>query len=219
MVISKIGSDVLLPVKNIFLNPPAADKYGTIKRELLSRLHAITEKQRRRKLFSGLHLGNRKPSFLLAEMQALNSDILDDRTVRMLWIDQLLENLHSSSSDGIMAIQSRPFDKETLLKDKIERIEQQISQLSKEPLFIRSFSCSRSRSKYRLRSRSQPCTSTIEDKGYSFYHRTFDKEAVTTIAEGAGTHRRLFFVAVTQDDVSSSTPVLINFVIPVLMIN
>lgn len=68
--------DVVMDVIN---NPPAAGRYETLKRELITRLSASREHNiRTLSLVDGEELGDRKPSVFLRHLQTLAGDTVTD---------------------------------------------------------------------------------------------------------------------------------------------
>lgn len=86
--ISKLDSEALSAVENVLTNPPELGKYEKLKETLLAHF-AISEERRFKKLISGLHLGDRKLSALLKEMESLSRAQLDAGFLRTLWLQHL----------------------------------------------------------------------------------------------------------------------------------
>ncbi|XP_036347399.1 uncharacterized protein LOC118756763 [Rhagoletis pomonella] len=87
-VIARLDQDTLVIVEHIIFNPPEADKYAAIKDTLVNHF-SISEERRLKMLLSGLELGDRRPSELLAEINRLGGKHLDSTFVRAIWLDRL----------------------------------------------------------------------------------------------------------------------------------
>lgn len=83
-VVSVLDTDVLSSVRRIVLSPPETDKHETIKNAIIAN---FTESSTNRlsQLLTGMELGDRKPSQLLARMRQLATGVLDDeKTLKVL---------------------------------------------------------------------------------------------------------------------------------------
>ncbi|XP_017462356.1 PREDICTED: uncharacterized protein LOC108355728 [Rhagoletis zephyria] len=87
-VIARLDQDTLVIVEHIIFNPPEADKYAALKEALVNHF-SISEERRLEMLLSGLELGDRRPSELLAEINRLGGKHLDSTFVRAIWLDRL----------------------------------------------------------------------------------------------------------------------------------
>lgn len=67
-VISQLDNKFSREVKDVILNPPACDKYGKLKTELIKRLTASNEKKLKQLLMHE-ELGDRKPSQFLRHLK------------------------------------------------------------------------------------------------------------------------------------------------------
>ncbi|XP_053968530.1 uncharacterized protein LOC128869961 [Anastrepha ludens] len=87
-VIARLDQDALIVVENLITNPPTNDKYSTLKNALLNHF-ALSQSRRFKMLLSGVELGDRRPSELLAEINRLGGDKLDPAFVRVIWLERL----------------------------------------------------------------------------------------------------------------------------------
>lgn len=191
-VISRMDQDHLTIIEDLVTKPPTNGKYETIKKALLTRFSSTNE-QKFRKLISGLQLGDKKPSFLLSEMESLNAGQLDTKLVRTLWQDQLPKQMQialasadaldnaaigqladkiwevyqtansSCVSPQLMAV-SKPQHSTSSLETKIDELTNQVKKLINE---IRN-------QKHRSRSNSrQPA----KERDVCYYHERFGERA------------------------------------------
>ena len=107
-VISSLSPEFAMEVRDLLLQPPAANPYDTLKTELIKR--TVASKQRKiQQLISGEELGDRKPTQLLRGMQQLLGDELgtaDDANsfLRELFLQRLPANVRMvlASADDSM---------------------------------------------------------------------------------------------------------------------
>lgn len=85
------------------LNPPAADKYPTLKSRLISEF-SDSEQRRIKAVLSEFTLGDEKPTHLLRKMKQLAGNILSDEILKMRWLQRLpnhVQAILSVSDDGL----------------------------------------------------------------------------------------------------------------------
>lgn len=87
-VVASLGSEPATALTNFLANPPANDKYNTLKAELL-KVYEPSAKQKKEALLSLSGLGDRKPSELLRHMQTLHQADKDDILFMSLFLQQL----------------------------------------------------------------------------------------------------------------------------------
>lgn len=87
-VVARLDQETLIVVEHVILNPPETDKYPTIK-EVLVNHYSISQERRLKQLLSGVELGDRRPSELLAEIKRLGGSQLDATFARTIWLDRL----------------------------------------------------------------------------------------------------------------------------------
>jgi hypothetical protein len=121
-LVANLDPETLRCVRDKVLNPAANDKYQSLKNTLIERV-GESAKNKINRLLSGIQLGDKKPSQLLREMQALSNDQITGDILQNLWLQRLplhaqeilsgmedlgLENL-AAKADKIVEIQ-RPID-------------------------------------------------------------------------------------------------------------
>ncbi|XP_072945700.1 uncharacterized protein [Epargyreus clarus] len=88
-IIATIDKRVINEIEDIIMNPPAENKYETLKRELIGRLFT-SEEQRVRRRLSDEELGDRKLSTFLGHIRSLAGTTLrDDYVLKQLWLRRL----------------------------------------------------------------------------------------------------------------------------------
>jgi hypothetical protein len=87
-VISQSDNNFSREVKDIIINPPATDKYGKLKGELIKRLTASNEKKIKQLLMHE-ELGDRKPSQFLRHLKGLAGYNVPDDFLKTIWISRL----------------------------------------------------------------------------------------------------------------------------------
>lgn len=117
LVLARLDQDQFVVVEHLADNPPAQNKYISLKESLLSH-YADSQERRLRKLFSGLELGQRRPSVLLAEMRRLAGDRLDQAVIKTLWLDRLPRDIHAI----LIADEDVPLDTLAKLADRIAEV-------------------------------------------------------------------------------------------------
>jgi hypothetical protein len=91
-VISALDQDTAGRLLDVIRTPPAADKYANLKDNLL-RTFGLTRRERAAKLLQMTSLGDRKPSFLLAEMRALSDGHTDCMLFEELFLRQMPDDI------------------------------------------------------------------------------------------------------------------------------
>lgn len=116
-VLGRLDKEQFIAVENLANNPPAADKYQTLKEALLNQFTDSQEK-RFRKLVSELELGHQRPSAFLAEIRRLGGNNLDAKFVKTLWTDRLPREIQMAlvAADGLQ------LDELAVLADRITEI-------------------------------------------------------------------------------------------------
>ncbi|XP_047996330.1 uncharacterized protein LOC125234169 [Leguminivora glycinivorella] len=113
-VAGQLEARYAMEVKDVITNPPAADKYGKIKAELIRRLSASQEK-RTRQLLVHEELGDRSPSQFLRHLQNLAGTAATSELLQTIWCDRLPHNVQT-----ILASQSdQSLDKLADLADRV----------------------------------------------------------------------------------------------------
>jgi len=88
-VVAALGSEVAAELDHVLSNPPDNDKYKALKDALLA-IYEPTERQKKKALLAMGSLGDRKPSALLRQMQALHTAEKDDQLFMIMFLKKLL---------------------------------------------------------------------------------------------------------------------------------
>ena len=115
-IIAAIDPETLSAVSDILLNPPASDKYDTLKNRLIAEF-SDSENRQIRKLLSELHLGDDKPSHFLRKMRELAGTSLNDDFLKTLWLQRLPSEIQT-----ILSVSSEPLENLAKLADKIAEV-------------------------------------------------------------------------------------------------
>lgn len=97
-VILNLDSEMLNVVGDIIDNPPATDKYKTMKERIISSFGESSE-ARLRRLLRGQPMGDEKPSVYLQRLRNLAGGQCNDHVIRSLFLEQL-----SDTTRGILAV-------------------------------------------------------------------------------------------------------------------
>ena len=106
-VVAALSNEFATEIRDIILNPPAANAYSTLK-DLLIKRTAASERKRLQLLFTSEELGDRKPTQLLRRMQHLMGDSAgpnpDNSLLRELFLQRLPGHVRmvlASSGDDV----------------------------------------------------------------------------------------------------------------------
>lgn len=204
-VVSALEYRFATEVKDVITNPPATNKYETLKSELIKRLSASRERKVQQLLMHE-ELGDRKPSQFLRHLRHLAGPSVPEDFLKTLWSNRLPTNLQTviasqpdlpldklaDLADTVNEIApARPLQvasvadtgSSTLIKemaDQIAELTRQVSSLSSRVdsrRQVRGRSHSRSRnSNWRGRSRSRP-RQPPENHPHCWYHFTHGTRA------------------------------------------
>ncbi|KAK5642390.1 hypothetical protein RI129_008557 [Pyrocoelia pectoralis] len=98
-IASSLEAKYACEVRDILTKPPQANRYETLKTELIKRLSA-THEQRMRQLLEREELGDRKPSQFLRHLQTLAGTSVPDDLLKSIWTSRLPQ-----STQAILAVQ------------------------------------------------------------------------------------------------------------------
>lgn len=103
-------------VRDVISNPPATDRFETLKTELIRRLSSSQEKKIQQ-LLEREELGDRKPSEFLRHLQALADGALPENFLRTLWLGRLPTHMQA-----ILTTSQLPLDGISDLADKLHEL-------------------------------------------------------------------------------------------------
>lgn len=195
LLLTQLKPNVLTHVASIIENPPAQDKYTALKNRIIH-VFADSEQHRIKTLLSGLQLGDRRPSHLLAEQQQIGGQLITVQMLKSLWINQLPSHIQAvvAAAPGslndladiadkiwdiipenhhVSAIQEKTRDdpSSTSLEDRLKELTLQVNALH-------STRSRRDQSRDRYRRRSSPRSrSRSQDPDLCWYHSEFGQRA------------------------------------------
>jgi len=86
--ITAIGARYALEVRDIIMNPPAANAYQTLRTELIKRI-SLSQEHKTKQLLEHEEIGDRKPSQFLRHLRGLAGDVVGDGILRTIWLSRL----------------------------------------------------------------------------------------------------------------------------------
>lgn len=191
-VVAAMESKVLSQISDAVINPPPDGKYDNLKTKLLERFGA-TEQENLRKLFTGIELGDKKPSQLLQEMRHLGGQQLTEPLLQNLWMNRLPTQvsaiLQSSEADlngkatladKILEVTGHNMINQVGVVNENSPLQRQINELSQK--FQQFMDRERPRSRSKSRSNFQRDRSVPKNKGECWYHRRFGKQAKNCVS-------------------------------------
>ena len=194
-IVAKLDQSVICHVTDLVSNPPAADKYQSIKRRLISRF-ALSSQARLERLLSSSDLGDMHPTHLLAKMQELAAGLnVNEDLLKMLFLQRMPQHIRPvlTISDGTLAKIAEMADKLTeapqvaavasvpvptsntsagKVLDQMDDLKQQLEVLSTEIRRLKQNPMNRNRARSTSRSRSASRSSEL-----CWYHRKYGKQA------------------------------------------
>lgn len=93
-VVAQLDHRYAKEVKDIITNPPATNKYETLKKELINRLSA-SRQLRLNQLLRNEELGDRKPSQFLRHLRDLAGSDVTDEFLKTIWTGRLPTNIQT----------------------------------------------------------------------------------------------------------------------------
>lgn len=112
-VVGNVEPSFLDPVKDIIRNPPANNRYETIKTRLTKKFEE-SDNSKIKILLNELTLGDLKPSELLHKMQDLSCGKVGNDLLQILWLQRLPINIQS-----VLACSNDPLATLSTMADKI----------------------------------------------------------------------------------------------------
>lgn len=184
-IVAKVDQSVICHIADLVSNPPAQDKYKSLKDRLIARF-ALSPEARLDRLLGTTDLGDMRPTHLLAKMQELATGLnVNDNLLKMLFLQRMPAHVRPilTISDGTLSKLAEMADKMTespsiaavstvapgssATNDEMEQMKEQLEVLSAEFRRLRSNSTGRRRSRSASRSTTEMC----------WYHRTFGQQA------------------------------------------
>lgn len=191
-VVANLDPAYLKFVADILVSPPETEKYSTIKDRLINSF-SISEEAKLKQLFSGLIIGDQKPTHFLQTMKALAAgNDVSDNVLKTLFLEQLPENIRS-----ILATSNLNLNDLAAQADKIIEIARpQISSLSFpntviseltakiEALDKKFDAANRGRSNFRKydEKKRRNRSNSKAHSDWCWYHKRFDTNATKCVA-------------------------------------
>lgn len=174
-------------VSDLILNPPPTGKYNALKTRLLS-VYEETESKQFQKLFSGLELGDQKPTQLLRRMRELGNNMVPENGLKVMWMNHLpvqvraVLSVNTESSLNVLAAMAdkmlehiEPITVAAVSKSNaaesqatynvadthLEKLSRQLEKLSLEIAALRSGGRPRYRHSFRTRGRSRSRSKSV----------------------------------------------------------
>ena len=117
-VVSVIDTGILSQISDLILNPPATNKYDTIKDRLIS-IYSDSQDKKLKTLIADISLGDKKPSQLLNEMSRLGGSSVSNELLKSLWMQQLPAHIQA-----VLVTSNESLNNLALMADKVAEIEQ-----------------------------------------------------------------------------------------------
>lgn len=198
-VSAQLEHQYAMEVKDVITNPPADDKYGKLKAELIKRLSASQEKKVKQ-LLTHEELGDRKPSQFLRHLQTLAGPAVPEDFLRTLWAGRLPTNIQTvvaaaqrkMSLEDVAELADQVYDiapntpqvATTSANVSVVEMSKQISELSRQVASLQSQlnnnnNGGRSRSQNRNNNRNfrNRSRSKSHDPSVCWYHNRFGNRA------------------------------------------
>lgn len=192
-VIAVLEGDVLSYVADVVRRPPVHNPYEALRERLIDQF-SDSETARLKILLSELQLGDKKPSSLLHEMQNLAAQKIDDKLMKVLWLQRLpitMQQILSASNDPLSVLATNadkiaeistmtPVVNSIEDNSRLGRLESQISMLTDQVSKLlknqrpRSFSRSRD---FNSRRRSRSSSASTKKDEVCWYHTKFAHNA------------------------------------------
>lgn len=112
-LVGKLDTDILDKVSDIVMNPPANNRYQTLKDRLIKEF-SDSDRKKLKCLFKADSYNGEKPSELLRHMKDNTCNKVSDDLLQELWFNRLPQNIQS-----ILSCSSEPLEQLSLMADKI----------------------------------------------------------------------------------------------------
>lgn len=197
-VVGVLDETTALQVGDIIRNPPLVDKYDAIKSALINRF-CQTEAQKVQQLLTGLTLGDKKPSQLLRELNAMAQGRIDADLIKSIWIQRLPQHIRGiiltaggnlehlgQLADQILEA-APPATTAAVTQPDIGQVINALAALTQQVADLREHVFNQQRSRSRSRNQSQPSYNrnrsssaprpTQTNATFCWYHNTFGTKA------------------------------------------
>lgn len=112
-IVGKLDTDTLTAVSDIVKNPPANDKYLTLRNRLTNQF-TESDRKKLKTLFNDLSLTDDKPSDLIRKMRDKSCNMIGDDLLHELWSNRLPQQIQS-----ILSCSNAPLNEKIIMADKI----------------------------------------------------------------------------------------------------
>lgn len=111
-VVAALDGDILGQVSDVIMDPPAEEKYKTLKNRLVERF-SDSEAKRLKKLLADFSLDGRTPSQLAREMKLLAGNKVSGEFLKTIWLNSMPQNVKAilSTMDGDLEKLAQTADK------------------------------------------------------------------------------------------------------------
>lgn len=188
-VLAHIETKYAREIKDLIINPPAANRYEAVKEALIRRL-SVSQEQQIRQLLEQEEMGDRKPSQFLRHLRALTDVTMPEPLLRTLWMGRLppqvqailvtrqtdsLETI-AEQADRVYEVTGRAATVASIQPDTSANsgLEQEVKELTKQVASLMS-RCKEEKNKKWERSRSS--SRERREKGICYYHHRFKEAA------------------------------------------
>lgn len=112
-IVAQIETKYIDTIWDIITDDKTENKYSLAKERLLNAFKE-SESKRIKRLFSGIEIGDMKPSHLLQKMKSLATNDISDMVLKTLWLEKLPQHIKH-----ILAVSDEGIDKLAIMADKI----------------------------------------------------------------------------------------------------
>jgi hypothetical protein len=126
-LIAHLDQNHIQQVSDILYLPSCSTRYTRLKNAIIQRMSLSTD-MRREKIFSGIQLGDRKPSQLLREIRTLSDGLnLDESTIHYLWLQQVPKSIQAHLTSN-----EKNLEELAIIADRLSIVynSQEVSQIS-----------------------------------------------------------------------------------------
>lgn len=189
-IVGNVDCDILTCVSDIIRNPPANNRYETIKTRLTKEFEE-TDNKKIKTLLNNLTLGDSKPSHLLRKMRDLSCGKVGDELLQTLWLQRLPNNIQSvlACSADALPVLATMADKifETSEDSSIQGISSasntnndlvnMIYDLKNNIEALKKLHLSKPRTRSKSPNRNRSPSRSNDSNTYCWYHKTYKHKA------------------------------------------